>query len=113
VARARQVHGIAGNANRPWPRRMPPRGALADDAPPARAEPSPVDGIDAGSRVRVLAGPFTSKVGVVSELDGRGGARVLFGLLSTRVDVGDLEPAVGRVRPALAVSHRAAARKPR
>ncbi|MEJ7730672.1 MAG: hypothetical protein WKG00_15825 [Polyangiaceae bacterium] len=113
VARARQGHGGAGHANRPWPRRMPPRAGLADEAPAVRAEPAPADGIDAGARVRVLAGPFTSKVGVVGELDGRGGARVLFGLLSTRVDVGDLEPAVGRVRPSLSVSHRAAGRKPR
>jgi hypothetical protein len=57
--------------------------------------------------VRVLRGPFGDKVGVVSELDGRGGARVLLGLLSTRLDLGDLEPVPeARERPALTSSHR-------
>ena len=78
--------------------------------------------IDRGTRVRVLAGPFEGKVGVVQALDDRG-ARVLFGLLATRVDLADLAPAhvaarqgVGaasagsparRPRPAIATSHRA------
>jgi hypothetical protein len=52
-------------------------------------------------------GPFADKQGVVSEIDGRGGARVLLGLLSTRLDVVDLELVVeGRERPALHSSHR-------
>ena len=63
--------------------------------------------IEKGSRVRVLAGAFAEKLGVVNELDGRGGARVLLGLLSTRLDLVDLEPVVeGRDRPALQSSHR-------
>lgn len=63
--------------------------------------------IEKGTRVRVLAGPFADKVGLVSELDGRGGARVLLGLLSTRLDLNDLEPVVeGRERPSLQSSHR-------
>jgi hypothetical protein len=92
---------------------MTPRTGLPHEAPAVRIEPTQAAAIDAGVRVRVLAGPFTSKIGVVSELDGRGGARVLLGLLSTRFDVGDLEPALGRGRPALAVSHRTARRKHR
>jgi hypothetical protein len=76
--------------------------------------------IDRGARVRVLAGPFEGKVGVVQALDGRA-ARVLFGLLATRVELADLAPAhvssannapVRRPRPAIASSHRAGAPGP-
>jgi hypothetical protein len=65
--------------------------------------------IEKGVKVRVRSGPFVDKVGVIGELDGRGGARVLLGLLSTRLEVTDLEPvAEGRERPALQSSHRRA-----
>ncbi|MFO0755996.1 MAG: hypothetical protein U0359_05875 [Byssovorax sp.] len=69
---------------------------------------SPSSGaLEKGARVRVLSGPFADKIGVIGELDGRGGARVLLGLLSTRVDLGELEPSLeGRERPALQSSHR-------
>lgn len=79
-------------------------------APPVReprpaAPPSTV--IEKGARVRVRSGPFADKVGVIGELDGRGGARVLLGLLSTRLDLGELELSLeGRERPALHSSHR-------
>lgn len=65
-------------------------------------------GLEKGGRVRVCSGPFADKVGVIGELDGRGGARVLLGLLSTRLDLSDLEPVIeGRAeRPALQSSHR-------
>jgi ribosomal protein L24 len=57
--------------------------------------------------VQVLSGPFRGKVGVVQELDGRGAARVILGLLATRVDVKELIAAAeGKDRPALASSHR-------
>ncbi len=46
--------------------------------------------IEKGTRISVLAGPFSGKVGVVQELDGKGGARVLFGLLAARLRVKDL-----------------------
>jgi hypothetical protein len=63
--------------------------------------------IEKGARVRVRTGAFADKVGIVGELDGRGGARVLLGLLSTRLDVSDLEAVPeGRERPALQSSHR-------
>lgn len=86
-------------------------------APEARGAPAPADAaererttptqVEKGSRVRVLRGPFGDKIGVISELDGRGGARVLLGLLSTRLDLVDLELVPeGRERPALATSHR-------
>jgi hypothetical protein len=65
------------------------------------------DPVDKGSKVKVLAGPFSGKVGVVSELDGRGGARILLGLLSTRVALDDLSAlSESKDRPPLQSSHR-------
>jgi hypothetical protein len=63
--------------------------------------------IERGGRVQVLKGPFSGKVGIVHELDGKGGARVMLGLLAVRLEVGNLVPAaVGRGRPRLSSSHR-------
>jgi hypothetical protein len=72
----------------------------------ATQAPSPTT-MEKGARVRVLRGAFADKVGVVNELDGRGGARVMLGLLSTRIDTADLVvvPDV-RERPSLHSSHR-------
>ena len=63
--------------------------------------------LEKGARVRVLRGAFADKIGVVNELDGRGGARVMLGLLSTRIDMTDLVVVPdARERPALQSSHR-------
>ncbi len=63
--------------------------------------------VDRNAKVQVLSGAFEGKVGIVQELDGRGGARVLLGLLAVRIDVGDLGVVrEGRERPTLASSHR-------
>ena len=63
--------------------------------------------IDRGTLVRVLDGAFRGKVGVVQELDGKGGARVLLGLLAVRLSLEDIAPcAKGRERPLLSSSHR-------
>jgi hypothetical protein len=63
--------------------------------------------MEKGARVRVLTGAFADKIGVIGELDGRGGARVLLGLLSTRIEVTDLALVPeGRERPAIQSSHR-------
>ncbi len=76
-------------------------------APPPAPEPSPKQAIDRGAHVRALAGPFAGQSGVVQELDGKGGARVLFGLLSSRVELRDLTIAdKKRGRPVLSSSHR-------
>jgi KOW motif len=65
------------------------------------------DKIEKGARVRVLEGPFAGKVGVVQELDGKGGARVMMGLLAVRLAVKDLAISVERHdRPLLSSSHR-------
>jgi hypothetical protein len=66
-----------------------------------------VANVQKGARVRVLEGPFAGKVGVVHELDGKGGARVMLGLLAVRIDVkdlGGLDEGRGRLR--LGSSHR-------
>ena len=63
--------------------------------------------IEKGSQVRVLDGAFCGKVGVVQEVDAKGRARVMLGLLAVRVDVRDLARcAEGRNRPLLSTSHR-------
>jgi hypothetical protein len=63
--------------------------------------------IQKGTRVRVLKGAFSGKVGVVHELDGKGGARVMLGLLAVRLEVNNLvSDAEGRARPLLSSSHR-------
>ncbi|MEO8874254.1 MAG: KOW motif-containing protein [Polyangiaceae bacterium] len=61
--------------------------------------------VDRGSRVQVLAGPFLGKLGIVQELDGKGGARVMLGLLAAHLDVKDLAVTSAR-RPVLGSSHR-------
>jgi transcription antitermination factor NusG len=74
------------------------------DRVPAPVEPSP---FERGARVSVLKGAFAGKVGVVQELDGKGGARVMLGLLAVRLDVKNLVSAAeGRGRPRLSSSHR-------
>jgi sRNA-binding protein len=76
-------------------------------APSAPARPASTT-IEKGAKVRVRSGPFIDKIGVIGELDSRGGARVLLGLLSTRLELHDLELAVEtRERPAMQSSHRA------
>ncbi|WP_437577510.1 transcription termination/antitermination protein NusG [Sorangium sp. So ce887] len=85
------------------------RGPSGEPDAAAKATPEPAKGgvLEKGSRVRVRRGPFGDKIGVVSELDGRGGARVLLGLLSTRLDLDELDlVADARDRPALSTSHR-------
>lgn len=84
-----------------------PRPAPRPAAPVARAAPAPapkpapkpvaipvVVNPDAallpGARVQVKSGPFAGKVGAIVERDVRG-AKVSFGLLSARVNLGDLE----------------------
>jgi transcription antitermination factor NusG len=79
---------------------MPRFGRKQRDAPSAVV-------IDKGAHVRALAGPFAGQTGVVQELDGKGAARVLFGLLTTRVPLRDLKlHDRKRGRPVMSSSHR-------
>jgi transcription elongation factor len=60
-----------------------------------------------GVRVRVIDGPFAGKLGVVQDLDDKGGARVMLGLLAVRFELKDLTVQTeGRARPVLGTSHR-------
>jgi hypothetical protein len=61
--------------------------------------------VERGARVQVLDGPFVGKIGIVQEMDGKGGARVMLGLLAAHLDVKDLAVASGK-RPVLGSSHR-------
>lgn len=76
-----------------------------------RPAPEPVEKpdehVEKGSKVKVLSGPFAGKLGVVSEIDARGGARILLGLLSARVALEELI-VVGELpaRPPMMSSHR-------
>ena len=89
---------------RPPMLRVPSRPGLLRRAMPGVDPRAPVE---KGVRVRVLEGPFSGKVGLVQELDGKGGARVMLGLLAVRLAVKDVVAcAEGRARPRLSSSHR-------
>jgi hypothetical protein len=112
--REREVEA-EGEDTEPEPARDAPAVAArrADDKPllraPTRRRPLRAAEvvIEKGAKVRVLKGPFSGKVGVVHELDTKGGARVMLGLLAVRLEVTNLMPCVeDRGRPVLSSSHR-------
>jgi len=70
------------------------------------ADAGAIPGLERGTRVRVLAGPFAGKVGIVKDVDGKGRAQVMLGLLATRIDLTDLSASSGGRRPLLGSSHR-------
>ena len=94
-------------------RAVPPRRPMlqtmmrARGARPALStEVDPKVVIEKGTRVRVLAGPFANKVGIVQELDSKGRARVRLGLLAATLDLKDLVASTEGTRPMLGSSHR-------
>lgn len=94
---------------RGFPARRPvlPTSLRARGARPLLAtEVDPRIPIEKGTRVRILAGPFANKLGVVEELDGKGRARVRLGLLAATVELKDLIASTEGTRPVLASSHR-------
>jgi len=78
----------------------------ARGAPSHAAEIDPTQPIEKGTRVRVLAGPFVNKTGVVEALDSKGRARVRLGLLAATLDLKDVAASAEGPRPMLASSHR-------
>ncbi|MGD0680120.1 MAG: hypothetical protein ABSC94_32460 [Polyangiaceae bacterium] len=97
----REGEGSPGAAEARAPLRLVPRRFAS------RAKADTRHSVERGARVRVLEGPFSGKVGVVHELDGKGGARVMLGLLAVRLDVKNLAAeGEGRRRPVLSTSHR-------
>lgn len=100
------VAGVA-RATRKRVRAKGPVPAEAETSERARKAPPSHWGIGLGDRVRVVAGPFAGKVGLVQEIDAKGGARVMLGLLIVRFEFENLTPQVdGRARPVLGSSHR-------
>lgn len=53
----------------------------------ARRESSAEPTWEKGAKVGILSGPFAGKVGTIAEMEGARSARVLLGLLSTRLDI--------------------------
>jgi len=78
----------------------------ARGARPALTEVDPRAPIEKGTRVRVLAGPFQNKVGIVEELGSKGRARVRLGLLAATLDLKDIVASTEGTRPMLTSSHR-------
>lgn len=102
-------HAASKPASLPLPPRSnPPRPLRAFARGGAfRGDEDPKMPIEKGVKVRVRTGPFQNKSGVVQELDGKGSARVLLGLLATWIDVRQLVGCIeGRDRPMLGSSHR-------
>lgn len=62
--------------------------------------------IEKGAKVRVLAGPFANRLGIVQEVEGKERVRVRLGLLVATVDVKDVAVATEPSRPMLGSSHR-------
>jgi transcription antitermination factor NusG len=101
--RGRGETGRAVPARRPMLQTMMrARGAR----PALSTEVDPKVPIEKGTRVRVLAGPFANKVGIVQELDSKGRARVRLGLLAATLDLKDIVASTEGTRPMLASSHR-------
>jgi hypothetical protein len=103
------------------PAAEPPRAATSHSARPRMFafrtySPTPVaeedettePTLERGLRVRVRKGPFAEKSGVIQELDGRGGARVLLGLLAVWIPASELSVVRAPIpgRRALPSSHR-------
>ena len=73
---------------------------------PAGNDVDPSLPIEKGAKVRVLAGPFTNRLGIVQEIDAKNRARVRLGLLVATVDMKDLAVVGDGARPMLGSSHR-------
>lgn len=102
-----RAEGQGGRGGVPARRPMLQTMMRARGARPALvAEVDPKLPIEKGTRVRVLAGPFADKVGIVQELDPKGRARVRLGLLAATLDLRDLVASTEGQRPMLTSSHR-------
>jgi hypothetical protein len=93
--------GRDGLARRPvLPTSLRARGA------PAGHDVDPSLPVEKGTKVRVLAGPFANRLGIVQEIDPRNRARVRLGLLVATIDIKDLAASTEGARPMLGSSHR-------
>ena len=107
--------GRGADGARPLPVRRPMLQTMmrGRGARPAITEVDPSIPIEKGVRVRVLAGPFADKVGIVQELDSKGRARVRLGLLAVTLALKDLVASTEGSRPMLSSSHRRPRKGPR
>ena len=92
-------------------RMVPPRRPILPTSLRARGAPAGGDinpslPVEKGAKVRVLAGPFANRLGMVQEIDPRNRARVRLGLLVATIDMKDLAVSSDGSRPMLASSHR-------
>jgi hypothetical protein len=91
-------------------RLVPPRRPILPTSLRARGAPGndvdPSIAVEKGVKVRVLAGPFANRLGIVQEIDVKNRARVRLGLLVATIDIKDLAASVDGARPMLASSHR-------
>lgn len=97
-----------GPGGRALPARRPMLQTMmrARGARPSLTEIDPRLPIEKGTRVRVLAGPFANKAGIVEELDSKGRARVRLGLLAATLQLKDIVASTEGTRPMLTSSHR-------
>jgi len=100
----RRGRGKGRVGTKAYPRGVAKRPVLS--ATRHRGQPGASPVLERGTHVRVLAGPFAGKVGIVKEVDGKGRAQVMLGLLATRIDLADLSASFGNRRPTLSSSHR-------
>jgi hypothetical protein len=92
-------------------RLVPPRRPILPTSLRARGAPASNDidpsiVVEKGTKVRVLAGPFANRIGIVQEIDVKNRARVRLGLLVATLEVKDLAASAEGSRPMLASSHR-------
>ena len=73
---------------------------------PAGSDVDPSLPVEKGAKVRVLAGPFANRLGLVQEIDPKNRAKVRLGLLVATIDNKDLAVLAEGARPMLASSHR-------
>ncbi|MBX3209593.1 MAG: hypothetical protein KF764_31455 [Labilithrix sp.] len=108
---ARDLDADRAKADAGSVRLVPPRRPILPTSLRARGAPAGNDvdpslPIEKGVKVRVLAGPFANRLGIVQELAPKDRARVRLGLLVATIDMKDLAASTDGARPMLASSHR-------
>ncbi|MBK8259694.1 MAG: hypothetical protein IPK82_44430 [Polyangiaceae bacterium] len=98
---AKEAPRVQAPAKEAKPPRAEPRPKPAKEAPkPAANKPASEvytkrEGAEPtwerGAKVGIVAGPFAGKVGTIAEMEGARSARVLLGLLTTRLDISQLK----------------------
>jgi hypothetical protein len=99
----RPAHGKGRPAHEGVPAQKPTFASKPAADVAARRESSGEPAWEKGAKVGILSGPFAGKVGTIAEMEGARSARVLLGLLSTRLDIAQLRLLdAGAAKPAAA-----------